>query len=173
MRERVLQILLVVALVVAAFMLRARDIRNPQTSEAPKTATAPEAPKPSGGRQPPEAVVNAFFDAASRGDAAAYLALVAGDLERSLRNTRAQVGAEAFRKDLQRSTLGIKGMAITRGGDVAPGLVALDVELVFEDRNERQRILLAPKGRSWVITSFGQAEVVKPAIPYGTPVYEE
>ena len=33
------------------------------------------------------------------------------------------------------------------------GLAAMDVELVFADRNERQRILLVRKGSGWAVTA--------------------
>ena len=86
-----------------------------------------------------------------------------------------------------RSPAGIKGLAKTRGDDASlafPSVgqlrvppngraVALDVELVFADRNERQRMLLVPQGNGWVITSIDTAQVIEPPVRYGTPVFEE
>jgi len=121
----------------------------------------------------PEAAINAWFDAAARGDDKACLALVAGTLRASLEETRTQLGAEAFRKSLQVSMAGIKGFAVTAAGGATTDAAAFDVDLVFADRNERQRMLLAPQGGAWAITSISKADARKPAIPYGTPVFEE
>ncbi|MHC4176643.1 MAG: hypothetical protein ACYSWU_04005, partial [Planctomycetota bacterium] len=88
---------------------------------------------------------------------------------------RSELGAEAFRENLRRSAAGIKGLAKTRSSDtsLADGTVAIDVELVFADRNERQRMLLEPNGSGWVIVSIDTARTVKPSIPYGTPVFDQ
>ena len=130
--------------------------------------------------QTPEAAIDAFFDAAGRGDDAAYLRLTSGRLRESLESARSELGVEAFRDHLRQSAAGIKGLAKTRGdddpsaGDTASGdTAAIDVELVFADRNERQRILLALEGSRWVITSIDTARRIEPEIPYGTPVFEE
>jgi hypothetical protein len=127
-----------------------------------------------GGRLPdsPEAAVAELFDAASRGDDAAYLRLVAADLARSLNQTRSQLGTEAFCDSLRRSAAGIKGLAVGRAESAAPDAVALDVEIVFADRKERQRIVCTETARGWIITSMTGAEMIKPAIPYGTPVFD-
>ncbi len=143
--------LVVAGLVAAALVLRGRD-RLPET---------------------PEAAVAAFFDAAGRGDDAAYLRLVSGRLLESLRNTRAEAGAAAFRESLKQSTKGITGHAVSRSDELPPEGVLLDVEIVFADRNQRQRMLLKPQGNGWVIASIETAQVVEPPIAYGTPVFEE
>lgn len=148
MSKRALQLLVVGVLVALAFALRGR-----------------------GGLPPtPEAAVSAFFDAAGRGDHKAYVALTSGELRKSLLASRAQLGPPAFRESLARSAAGLKGIAVTRGSAATAGRVALDVELVFADRNERQTITLAPRGRGWVIVEMGGARTAKPPIPYGTPV---
>jgi hypothetical protein len=121
----------------------------------------------------PEAAINAWFDAAARGDDRACLALVSGTLRASLEETRSQLGAEAFRKGLQVSMTGIKGFAVTAAGGATANVAAFDVDLVFSDRNERQRMLLTPQGGGWVIASISKADARKPAIPYGTPVFEK
>jgi len=156
MKKRAVQIVCVAGVVVLAVLLRGR--------------------KGGGGREPaptPEAAVNAMFDAAEQGDDEAYLALTGGQLERQLRGTRSQEGAEAFREDLRRSAAGIKGLGVSRAGDAPAGTVALDVEIVFRDRNERQRYLAARVDGGWVITAISVAATTRPSIPYGTPVFEE
>jgi hypothetical protein len=150
-RRRALEIGLIAAIVAAAFWFRARD-RLPDT---------------------PEATIDAFFDTAQRGDDAAYLRLVTGPLRTSLESDRAQLGSAAFRENLRRSVVGIKCTALSRSDDAPPGQVALDLELVFIDRNERQRILLVDTGRGFAITAIQAASTVKPPIPYGTPVFDE
>lgn len=149
MRKWVVYILVAALLATAAILLRGRD-RRPET---------------------PEATVNTFFEAAARGDDGTYLDLAAGPLRAGLQETRSQLGAEKFRKGLVDSMAGMKGLAIAAGRDAPPGQVALDVEIVFADRNERQRILLGPRGRGWEIVSISAASGQKPAIPYGTPVF--
>jgi len=122
----------------------------------------------------PEEAVTAFFGAAERGDDAAYLALTIGELRRRLESMRQQAGPETFRANLRRSAAGIKGIRTSRrAAEGDESRAVLDVELVFADRNERQRVVLAPRDGGWAIESLGRAETVKPAIPYGTPVYEE
>ncbi len=128
-----------------------------------------------GGRLPesPEAAVAELFDAAARGDDDAYLRLVTGALANSLNETRSQLGTTPFQKNLRRSAAGIKGLAVSRTDSTTPGAVALDVEIVFADRKEHQRVVCAKTSRGWIITSITGAQMIKPAIPYGTPVFEE
>jgi hypothetical protein len=151
MKRRVLQVVVVLGLAALAFTLRRRD-------DLPKT---------------PEDTAFAFFAAASNGDDDAYLKLASGELGASLRYAREQVGVETFRRNLRRSASGIKGLAVTRGNDPPPGFVALNLEIVFADRNERQQMLLAKEGNGWVITAIDSSVTTKPSVAYGTPVYEE
>jgi len=143
-------LLLVVLLVGLALTLRNRD-RLPET---------------------PEKTVTEFFLAAGEGDDRAYLRLATGALRKSLEQARRESGAEAFRRGLRRSAGGIKGLAVTRADDAPAPLAAVDVEIVFADRNERQRMLLEPIRGGWAIASIEQAEMVKPPVAYGTPVSE-
>lgn len=151
MKKWGLQILVVILLVALAIFLRNRE-RLPET---------------------PEETVSELFTAASEGNDRAYLRLLTGELRKSLEHDRSQAGDEAFRQGLRRSAAGIKGLAVTRAGDAPGDMVALDVEIVFADRNERQRMLLEPKRGGWAIVSIEQANMLKPPIPYGTPVFED
>jgi len=127
------------------------------------------------GRLPetPEAAVNALFDAAGRGDDAAYLRLVTGRLRDALLETRRQMGREAFCRSLRQTTAGVKGLAVSRLPDAPAGTVAMKVEIIFADRNERQRLLLVEQSGGWAIAEIEKATMVRPPIPYGTPVFEE
>ena len=149
MKNRLVMIAVVAGLVALAVLLRRRP--------APLPAT-------------PEQAVQAMLDVAAGGDDEAYLALLDDELRESLQNTRAQAGVETFRRNLRESAAGIVGLATSRSDDVLSDRVALDVEIVFADRNERQRIVFAPRDGGWVITAIGQAEVTRPTIRYGTPV---
>ncbi len=162
MKQWTLKIVVVVILVGIAFALRGRD-RLPAPSKEEATAPLDTASD----------VVNRLFDAAGKGDDAAYLRLVSGKLREKLESERSQLGVEAFRESLRRSAAGIKGLAVTQNSDCPTGFIALDVEIVFVDRNEIQKVFLAPQGSTWVITSMETAEIAIPPIPYGTPVFAE
>lgn len=125
-----------------------------------------------GGPATPEAAVQAWFEAVARGDDRACLALAAGDLRASLVSTRAQQDAAAFRAGLRASVAGLRGVAVSRADDGPDGLAAVDVDLVFDAKNERQRATLVPAGRGWAITAFGVASGVTPPVRYGTPAFE-
>ena len=120
----------------------------------------------------PEAVVSEFFDAADRGDDRAYLRLVDGELRKSLAAERSQQGGEAFRESIRRTGAGIKALVSMPSSDAPDGIVALDVDIVFADRIESQRMLLKPKGNGWLIVSISAAQMSKPPVAYGTPVFE-
>lgn len=150
-RQWALGIAVAAGLAVAALLLRGRD-RLPAT---------------------PEDTVNAFFDAQQNGDDRACLRLTCGELRASLERTRQQLGSEAFRQSLRSACAGIKNLALSRADGSSGDLVALDVEIVFADRNERQKMLLARQTGGWAIARIERARVEKPAIPYGTPVFEE
>ena len=107
-----------------------------------------------------------------RGDAPAYLATLAGTLRSSFESTRAQIGAEAFAASLRESVAGIKGFAISPVGESSPDRAELDVELVFSDRNERQRFVLVRQSGGWLVARIDKADTVKPPIPYDAPVFD-
>jgi hypothetical protein len=122
----------------------------------------------------PAAAVSAFFEAARTGDVDAYVRLTGGDLRRGLEQTRTELGGEGFRDYVRRFADGIKGLA-GRSGDgegVEADTATLDIEIVFADRNERQRVTLVRQRTGWIITSLEKAALSKPAVPYGTPVFE-
>lgn len=121
----------------------------------------------------PQDAVNAFFNAARDGDARAYLQLTTGELRKSLEQLRREQGAETFRVNIERSLEGIKGQAVRKLPQSPVGTAALEVELVFSDRNEVQRFVLEPVGSGWAIAAIEAARVYRPEIPYGTPVFSE
>ena len=121
----------------------------------------------------PEDTVNALFNAAGRGDAEAYLRLLAEPLRTSIANTQSQLGPDKFAQSLRDSVTGVKGTAIlNREPGTTPGTMILTVDLTFEKRSESQQFALAEQLGGWAIVSIGKAEISKPPIPYGTPVYD-
>jgi hypothetical protein len=130
------------------------------------------------GRLPatPEEAVNRLFQAAQRGDAAAYLATLRGPIRASFAAAQSQLGAEAFARSLQESVAGLKGIAITSAGETAADEVQrdveFDVELVFADRNERQRFVVVRQSGGWLIDRIDKAESVKPPTRYGAEVMD-
>ncbi len=149
-RRFVLPVVLATALAAAALALRGKG-RLPDT---------------------PEEAVKAFFAAAESGDAPAYLSLVNGTLRGSFEETQKQLGTAAFRDSLRSSVTGLKGFAVSRIGEAAEDRAALDVELDFADRSERQRFGLVRESRGWSIASIDRSEVGKPDKPYGATVYD-
>jgi len=152
MKQRIVQIAVVIALVAVAVALRRSEEALPPT---------------------PEAAVNAFFDAAATGDDTAYLSLLGDELRTRFLNARAEQGREQFRDSLRQQAAGIKGLATMRADEAPEGLVAVDVDIVFTDRNEKQRFTLKPQNNGYAITNISTTQTAKPSIPYGTPVYGE
>ncbi len=122
--------------------------------------------------QTPEEAVNGFFQAAQRGDAPAFLATLAGPLRSSFEATQSQIGAAALAASLRGSVAGLKGFAMRPAGQSQPGQAKLDVELVFPDRNERQRFVLLWQDGGWLVAAIDKADTVKPPMPYGAPAFE-
>ena len=180
MKPRAVQVGVAVLLVAGLALLALMRRRNDRADAPPAEDDAVSAFLDGLGGSPartlpatPEETVNAFYDAAGAGDDEAFLALLATDLRRRLARTRDQQGARKFRQDLRTSVAGIKGLAVSRAKDPLAGEAALDVELIFADRTDRQRIGLWRTGNGWIITSLGTSWGVKPPVPYGTPVYQE
>ncbi|GAB6167395.1 hypothetical protein JCM19992_33950 [Thermostilla marina] len=150
MKRRGWQIALVAALIVLAVVLQRRN-RLPDS---------------------PERAVTAFFDAAEAGDDSAYLRLTDGELKNRLEATRREQGADAFRRALKQTAQGLKALNMIRAPESSEERVVLDVDLVYEDRSERQRFTLEKRSGGWIITALESAEYYQPEIPYGTPVFE-
>jgi len=165
-RRWLCNVLVAIGLIALAIALRGRKPAEPAGAGKPPSLFRR-------GAEAPEAAVTAFFDAASRGDARAYLALTTGGVKARLDGSRSELGPDGFKAEIQRSAKGVKGLAVSRSADQPPEGVALDVELVFIDRNERQRFTLLASGSGWLIADVTPAQTTKPAIPYGTPVFEE
>ena len=177
MRKWLPGVVVVVLIVAVAFVARERD-RSRRTDALEKAGSQLADADADGGTEPTDtgelaAAINDLFNAASEGDDDAYLRLVTGELRKTLLDTRRQLGREAFRQSLRRSVSGIKGVASKRAEQSPPGFVATEVEIIFADRNEKQRMLMVEQRSGWAIASIETARMIKPPIPYGTPVFEE
>jgi len=126
------------------------------------------------GRLPPtpEDAVAWFIQAAQRGDAPAYLAILTGTLRSAHESTQSRIGAEAFAASLRESVAGLKGYAVSPVGGDSPDRAERDVEMVFSDRNWRQRFLLLRQGGGWLVASIDRSDTVRPPIPYGATVFD-
>jgi len=134
-------------------------------------AGGPGGTKEEGGA--PEQTVAALYDACSRGDTETYLKLVGGLLEAQARQALRQQGKERFAQSLRQTVKGLKGVAVRRIRRRPQGGWVVEAELVFANRIERQNLELVTQERRWIVLSRTQAQIRKPSIPYGTPVFEK
>jgi hypothetical protein len=126
------------------------------------------------GRLPatPDEAVRLLFQAAQHGDAPAYLAILTGALRSSFESTQSEIGTESFAASLRESVASMKGLAVSPVDDTSPDRAVLDVELVFSDRNQRQRFILLRQNGGWLVAAIDKADTVKPPIPYGATVFD-
>ncbi|MCS7253601.1 MAG: nuclear transport factor 2 family protein [Armatimonadota bacterium] len=120
--------------------------------------------------QVPEDVVLEMFDAMGRGDVNGYLSLLADGARRHAELMLNESGEEEFSRQLRSMHEGIKGIAVSRLEQLSENEVVLRVELVFESKNEVQRIRVRRINGNWRVIEVMQAEHLRPPIPYGTPV---
>jgi hypothetical protein len=120
----------------------------------------------------PEESVRMFLQSAQRGNTRDYLANLTGTLRASSESTQSQMGDEAFAASLRKSVAGMKGCAISSVGAPSADRTELDVEIVFSDRNERQRFILLQQNGAWLIQRIDNTDTVKPPVPYGAPVFD-
>ena len=122
----------------------------------------------------PEDVVQACIQAGMEGDGRAYRGFFGGDMADELRTAQREQGGDAFSRNLKQRLSPLVGVAVTRPGDPPGGDRALvRVELIYPGRNEIQKYLLEPRGRSWRIVDVQRASSNRMPIPYGTPVIPE
>ena len=118
----------------------------------------------------PRDVIYAMLDAARDGIVADYLDCYAGQMERTLRQSLAEMGEERFAAFLRERNEDIKGIAMNapnEAGDEAE----VRVEYVYADRNEVQEIYLQRLDGDWKIARVSEIRRVETPVPYGTPVY--
>ena len=125
-----------------------------------------------GGSKPaePRDVIYEMLDAARDGVVDDYLACYSGQMERTLRQSLEEMGAERFSDFLRERNEDIKGIAMNapkESGDDAE----VRVEYVYADRNEVQEIYLERTDGDWKIARVSDIRRIETPVPYGTPVY--
>jgi len=150
--------LAVLAATLAGVLLRQSGFRFPQA--------APQPP-----REPtPQDAVYQMLEAARRGDVRRYLEAYTVQMQAALKAAIAEQTERDFGAYLRQLHRPIKGVAVTEPQRLSEREVRLQVEYVYQDRNEAQTMYLEKVGRTWRIARVDAAERVPTVIPYGTPV---
>lgn len=118
----------------------------------------------------PRDVIYAMLDAARDGKVEAYLACYAGQMERTLRQSHAEMGPERFAAFLRERNQDIKGIAMNAPEETGDE-TRVRVEYVYADRNEVQMFFLNRTEGAWKIARVGEIRRIETPVPYGTPVY--
>jgi hypothetical protein len=150
--HRFLAFVLTLALVAGAVVLSYR-----------KTAKTPEEP---------ENVIWRLLDHSRAGSVDRYMDCFTGSMRQQLEVTARGMSLPRFAEYLKESIEKVKGVAVydvQRSGEAAATLV---IEYVYQDQNERQRMILRKEGESWRIESAEPSRRIQPVIPYGKPVTE-
>ena len=118
----------------------------------------------------PRDVIYAMLDAARDGSVEEYLDCYAGQMERTLRQSHAEMGSERFAEYLRERNEDIKGIAMNAPKESGGG-AEVRVEYVYADRNEVQEFFLSKEEGNWKIAGVSGIRRVETPVPYGTPVY--
>jgi hypothetical protein len=118
----------------------------------------------------PEDAVYAMLDAAQAGDVDRYQDQHAGAAAEVIRRAVAETGPERFAQSLRELHRPLKGVAVMEPEPVSESEVRVNVEFVFQDRNETQLLRLRKEGARWRIVDSQAAERTRTVVPYGTPV---
>lgn len=118
----------------------------------------------------PRDVIYAMLDAARDGIVDDYLDCYSGQMERTLRQSLEEMGAQRFAEFLRERNRDIKGIAMNAPKE-AGNEAEVRVEYVYVDRNEVQEIYLERIEEDWKIARVSAIRRVETPVPYGTPVY--
>ncbi len=118
----------------------------------------------------PRDVIYAMLDAARDGEVDDYLECYTDQLERTLRQSHAEMGQDRFSEFLRDRNRDIKGIAMN-APEEAGDETEVRVEYVYADRNEVQLFYLVTLNDSWKIRRVSDIRRVETPVPYGTPVY--
>ena len=116
----------------------------------------------------PQDAVYSMQNAARAGDVKSYLAAFTGPMQASLRQSGSSEAS--FKKYLEDSTAGIKGVVVSEPEKITEAEVKLRVEYVYQDRNEAQLLYLEKLPDGWKISRADAGERLKTLVPYGTRV---
>ncbi len=112
-----------------------------------------------------------MLDAAREGDVAAYIAVHTGGMSQRLEQSRDEMTPQGFADYLRKRNREIKGIAILEPQLASEDRARVDVEYVYVDRKEGQRLYLVRLDGLWRIERVDAAARVETPVPYGTPVY--
>jgi len=126
--------------------------------------------KPAVQQGKPEEIVYAMFDAAKTGQIRKYLNCFAPELRKELDQRRRDQGNSAFRRYLVERSQPVKGIALSEK-QLGPDSGTVQVEWVYQDRNEAQTVSLTKLGREWKIAALTEGQREEQPVPYGTPAY--
>jgi hypothetical protein len=118
----------------------------------------------------PEGAIYTMLEAARAGDVSAYLSQYSGPMASTLRAVVAEKSEAGFRDYLRSTNAEVKGIAVSGVHQVSNSEAELQLEYVFQDRNEVQSVKLERERDRWKIVRVDSAERVKTLVPYGTPV---
>lgn len=132
-------------------------------------AVTPTQPAPTADSSVQDAVY-AMFDAAKEGRVPAYLGAYTGSLRASIDQSLQEQGPDKFAAYLREQTGAVKGLALAEPQRPTETQARVQVEYVYQDRNETQWLTLDKTGDGWKISRIETAERIKTLVPYGTPV---
>jgi len=118
----------------------------------------------------PRDAIYAMLDAARDGIVDEYLACYTGQMEKTLRQSNTEMGAEKFADFLKERNRDIKGIAMNEPVLLSEKEAQVRVEYVYAERNEVQQIYLSKLSGNWKIERVSAPRRIQTPIPYGTPV---
>ena len=127
---------------------------------------------PSASAQPddPRNTIYRMLDAARSGDAAAYLDCFSGQMADMLRRSQSEMGTAGFTRYLAETSRQVKGVTLSEPVTVTDQQVRIQIEYVYEDRNEAQQMHLEKTRQGWRIVRIDSTARVPTLVPYGTQV---
>lgn len=127
-------------------------------------------PATPGAETPVQEAIYAMFDAAQQADVTSYVDAYGGALKTSIEQTVQEQGRAKFAAYLKEQTQGVKGLALQEPQKISQTQARIQVEYIYQDRNETQWLTLDRSNGRWRITGISAAERIRTLVPYGTPV---
>lgn len=118
----------------------------------------------------PQDAVYQMFAAAQKGDVASYRKYLTATAETDFSRALREAGEARFGQELARANILVKGLALSDLEPQGQFQVRLRAEYVYADRNEVQWLVLEKQPGGWKVAAIENAERVKTATPYATPV---
>jgi hypothetical protein len=110
------------------------------------------------------------LDSARAGDAQGYLDCFSGKMRDQLLQVVKETSSSKFSKYLVDQNSAFTGVALKVEKSPDPEIARVQVEYVYEERNEAQDLYLRKEEGAWKIFKVAGSEQIKTLIPYGTAV---